>query len=274
MGDYDRIILIMAEHGQWKQLAHSQKQRGNFSRVRKGFFNENLFDYDALEMGPAWQQSLLKGFCNTSIVLAVLVVMFYFLPEAVTNFFPQITQHLIKAEQVAAEPKEEEIILAQLPDQKESTTETLEKTLKPKYDLNFPAGQWLEINSVGIKTEILTNDAVDEKKEVKKLLEKGVYVYPGYTDYGDPDQTVIIAGHHYNMWTSVKQNEESFQKLDKVNVGDLVTITDNQKQWTYRVYKVEKGENITDEADLVMYTCVFWWDSKLRLFVYAELVTE
>jgi hypothetical protein len=36
---------------------------------------------------------------------------------------------------------------------------------------------------------------------------------------------------------------------------------------------VEQAAEISElDADLIAYTCVYWWDSKLRLFVYGRLV--
>ncbi len=259
----------------WKKIVTNQVLSESFVKVRSRFFNAALFDYDEIVIKKSWKEKLLRTSLNSSIVLAVLVLAFYFLPEGIMKVFPQIENQFIKAEELTQEltnEQMEQIILKQLPERIniESTME-----VKPKYDLNFPAGQWLEIKSVGIKTEILTNTNIEETKEVDKLLEKGVYVYPGFSEYGNPEKMAIIAGHHYNMWTSIKQKEQSFQKLDEVQIGDIITVTDNQKQWTYKVKAISKNTRIQDNsADLVLYTCVFWWDSELRLFVYADLVEE
>jgi sortase (surface protein transpeptidase) len=61
--------------------------------------------------------------------------------------------------------------------------------------------------------------------------------------------------------------------LKDLQVGDLVQVIDDYKIWTYEVYKVEEAREISDrEADLILYTCVWWWDSKLRLLVYAKII--
>lgn len=266
----------------WRRKINTDCLAKEFPLVRQRFFNENLFFVEEISRTKPKlniRQTLLSSVLNCSIALGVFVMLFYFFPQGLMSIFPGITENLIKAEALKYNQSvdnenelNEQIILTNLPDQAEGSASSSNKKIKPKYDLNFPIGQWLEISTVGIKSELLTTVDLNNKKEVNKILDKGIYVYPDNMEYGNPDKMTILAGHHYNMWTSEKQNNQSFQKLNEVKVGDAVTITDNQKQWTYKIYKITQGSAIEDQtADLVMYTCVFWWNSDLRLFVYANL---
>lgn len=267
----------------WQIEIESDYLTQKFPLLRRRFFDESLFlQEEAMvdKKSPNLKQKLLKNIFNCSIALAVFVLLFYFLPQGLMKIFPGITANLIKAEETKKDENnnksevDEQIILTNLPVQTDASNSSSNKKIKPKYDLNFPVGQWLEIPAVKIKSELLTTETLTDKKEINKILDKNIYVYPKNRDYGDPDKTVILAGHHYNMWTSEKQNSQSFQKLDQVKEGDIVTITDNQKQWTYKIYKITQGTTIEDQtADLVMYTCVFWWNNELRFFVYANLET-
>ena len=247
----------------------------SFPEMRKCFFDDSLFV--PRKQKKSWRKFLVKNALNVGMVLGLATLVGYFVPQGVAMIFPDLTVNLIRANEVNEEKVDkiqiEQIVLDSVPNTQEENSES--KKIKPRYNLNAPAGQWLQIDAIGIEAEILTNDDISKADEVKKILDQGIYAYPGKNMYGDDKQMVILAGHHYNMFTSKKQDSETFQKLDQAQVGDRVIITDDQKQWTYEVYKVEKSAQIDEPtADLVMYTCVFWWDDDLRLFVYANLVDE
>ncbi len=249
-----------------------QKQ---FPGVRKNFFQPELFVVPEIKKEASWGKKLLKQTMNCSVALGIFVLLFYFLPSGVMYFFPQLMAGMIEdgvAREVDAETGEG-IVLAQIPENKIAGQKEIKEIIKPEYDLNLQSGQWIEIDSVDIAAEIFTNESISEEKEVEALLEEGVYAYPGNRDYGSQENMVIIAGHHFNSWLPSNERTESFQDLDKVGVGEVIEIIDDQKKWTYKVETITKDVKIEDlGADLVLYTCVFWWDSDLRLFVYADLV--
>lgn len=250
-----------------------------FPTMRQSFFNEQFFTTipaQNIEKKSSWKRTVIKASLNTFLFLGILSFAVYFLPQLTFKLFPNLNNSLIKAGELYQNENShgsEQIILSVVPEME--ATAVAARKIKPKYDLNAPAGQWLKIDSAGIDAEILTNQNIEDDKEVKKILDQGIYAYPEFNKYGHWEEPVILAGHHYNMLTSKKQNSQTFQNLDKVNIGDQVIITDNQKQWFYQIYKIEKATSITEnEADLVMYTCIFWWDNDLRLFVYANLINE
>lgn len=260
----------------WKQVITNECLRSNFPQVRQRFFDERLFNGELAAAPVNWKKFIINTSLNCSLVVSALMLVAYFVPQWTFNLFPVLTENFIQAEElttpITAETAVGQVILSSLPERDEKSATATTK-IKPKYNLNLPAGQWLQIESVGIDAQILTNDDINDKKAVNKILDQGIYAYPEFADYGSQNKPVILAGHHYNMWTSVSKDTQSFQKLDQVRVGDVVILTDNQKQWTYQIYKVEQATAITEEeADLIMYTCVFWWDSELRLFTYGRLI--
>lgn len=263
----------------WKQELTNQCLRENFPQLRRCFFDERLFNGELATPPVNWKQFIVKTSLNCSLLVAILMLTTYFLPQWTFNLFPALTENFIQANELEnaptaeTEPALSQMILTSLPEQDKMAT--VSTKIKPKYNLNLPAGQWLQIESVGIDAQIATSDDLNDKKTVNGLLDKGIYAYPDFSEYGSQTKPVILAGHHYNMWTSVSKDTQSFQKLDQVQVGDIVTIVDNQKQWTYQIYKIEQATQISeDKADLIMYTCVFWWDSELRLFVYGQLINS
>ncbi|MDO5561703.1 MAG: sortase [bacterium] len=260
----------------WKQAVTGQCLRGNFPQVRQRFFDERLFNGELATPPVNWKKFVINTSLNCSLAVGALMLVAYFVPQWTFNLFPVLTENFIQAEELktpeTTDAATEQLILSSLPERDEISATATAK-IKPKYNLNLPAGQWLQIESVGIDAQILSNGDINDKKAVNKILDQGIYAYPEFASYGSQNKPVILAGHHYNMWTSVSKDTQSFQKLDQVQVGDVVVITDNQKQWTYQIYKVEQAAALTEEnADLIMYTCVFWWDSELRLFTYGHLI--
>ena len=249
----------------------------SLNRVRQTFYNQSLFAVAPEESNPSRAKvvgnNIKKFWLNVSMLAAILVLMFYFLPNLVFGHIPGLNQTKVLGEAVR------EADTAYLDDQVlwqpgEIQGQTLRK-IRPKYDLTAPEGKWVRSDRAEINAEMFTNDDIDNKREVNALLSKGLYLYPEYAGIGEIGKTVIIAGHHYNMHMSALESKKSFQNLDKVQVGDRIEIVDDYKIWTYEVYKVEQAKEVTEEtADLILYTCVFWWDSELRLFVYGNLVEE
>jgi sortase (surface protein transpeptidase) len=140
----------------------------------------------------------------------------------------------------------------------------------PPVNENLPAGEWLEIPSVGVKTQI--GEAAFA--EYEKVLKKGVWRVP---ELGSPlaqDQPMVLVAHRYGYlaWTDSYRRQNSFYNLPKLKPGDEIRVNWEQRTFVYRVTKVEEGEDIKDySGDLVLYTCKFLV-SPLKYFVYADLV--
>lgn len=251
------------------------------SKVRRTFYNSNLYSPCAPAAAPRSKvRTLVRLGLNIPIALGGLALVFYFLPSLVFNYLPLFQRGQVLGEQVQADGA---VGLAELTEAEFKTQTLIQPNLEqnyggekiqPTYDLSAPEGRWLRIGAAEIEAEILTNNDLNDTKTVDELMGRGVYLYPDYSEIGRIGRTVVLASHHYNMWVGAASSQRTFQNLAQVQVGDRIEVVDDYKVWTYEIYKVEEAEAISETtADLIAYTCVYWWDSKLRFFVYARLVT-
>ena len=277
-----------------RPTSHTRGQVLCLCRVRDSFYNKKLFDYSpavletisrpqARVVTAASTAELLNRFfdflLNFLMTLSILVTLLYFLPgvldrvktgSLMTGSDKVITNETIQASHAAIAGA---ALLQPGQDWEQPMPEDKAYKVAPVYDLSLPEGRWVMSEKIGLKAPIYTNTDSANTKEVDEILDKGVYIYPQYSDIGWSGREVILAGHHYNMNVSQTKSEQSFQNLDKLEVGDKIQIVDDYKIWTYEIYKVEESTQITEQnPDLMMYTCIYWWDAKLRLFVYGKIV--
>ena len=265
-----------------------------FARVRSQFYNYERFAYapQVVEAALAnyrlpqvrrftWTDAVL----NFMIVLAAGTILLYVLPGMWNRLIPG---HSLSRESQVIEETVQSLVSATAVGDGEKLTEAWNlpegwqrgshessdaHRVAPEYDLSLPEGRWVVNKDIGLQAPIYTNESVENVAEADALLERGIYMYPQYDSIGWSGREVILAGHHYNMTISDQKAAQSFQNLNKLQVGDKVQIVDDYKIWTYEIYKIEESTEITEEnPDLMMYTCIYWWDAKLRLFVYARIV--
>jgi len=279
-------IIISMIVGQYCRMfpAASTFWRQNFSRVRQQFYNADYFAAEPSCPAPVTSKAGKFRFdllaCNLAICLGAAVLCLYFLPLGLFKLFPNIENHFVQVKandelRTQAQPSASnsavttsDIILTQILNAKNET-----KMVMPSYNFESKDGRWLKIDSVGIETEIYVGTDINNEQEINNILARGVYGYPGSSQLGMRGKTVILAGHHYNIPLASERAKATFQNLNQVEVGDIVEISEDYKKWRYQIYKIETAREITeDDADLLMYTCVFWWDSNLRLFVYGVLL--
>ncbi len=261
-----RILIVPKRSQLYGGQLSSDFLGKSFPRVRTAFYNGALFEASKMQQPFFWRE--IVGFWhNLTIVGAVIVILIYFVPTVVFKIFPQLDKNLVKAESL------EEVSLLEQPVIKESEAQV--RGVKPVYSLGLPEGKWVRIPEAEIEAEIFSNQNLQDKKAVTKILDKGIYEYPEFSTMGVKGKTVLLAGHHFNVWVSEEQSKKTFQNLNRVMLGDRVELISDYRQWNYEIYKIEQATQISeDQADLIMYTCVFWWNSDLRLFVYARLIEE
>lgn len=140
----------------------------------------------------------------------------------------------------------------------------------PPFDPLLPEENTLIITSVGIETVIIESSIEDYESAIKK----GVW---RVNNFGTPEfnrQPVILAAHRfgYLAWSIPYRLKNSFYKLPKVNIGDVISIVWKQRKYNYSVYAQSTGEEIEDyKADLILYTCRDL-KSPVRIFKYARLM--
>lgn len=153
----------------------------------------------------------------------------------------------------------------------EVSTKTAKVVYEPPFDAKLPKTNRLTIPKIGVDTDI--QEATYDNYQA--ALEKGVW---RVSNFGAPNEhgvPVILAAHRYGYlaWTNLFRHKNSFFNLPSVKKGDIVQIVWRQRKYTYEIYNVEEGKEITDySADLILYTCV-QLSGPDRIFVYARLIS-
>lgn len=115
-----------------------------------------------------------------------------------------------------------------------------------------------------------SNDAT-----ILNALKKGVVLYPGSSNPGQPGTSVIIGHSSSDLpWTKYSS---VFSLLDKLQTNDLIYVTVGNVQYTYRVRNIQKGsaQQLIDSGfsgDLVIATCWPIGTDTNRIAVSASLV--
>lgn len=98
----------------------------------------------------------------------------------------------------------------------------------------------------------------------ESVLNKGIW--HRFPDRGDPEKggNFILSGHRLTLGISPKASKKKspLYYIDKVKVGDTITVFWNKKKYEYKVFKVTRAapydgsiEEPTKEHVLTLYTC-------------------
>src|SRR6185369_2277603 len=96
----------------------------------------------------------------------------------------------------------------------------------------------ISIPKIGVTAPVLqVSDSSDAT--ILAALKKGVVLYPGSSNPGQPGTAVIIGHSSSDLpWTKYSA---IFSLLDRVQANDLIYVTVNGTQYAYRVRTVQKG---------------------------------
>lgn len=107
----------------------------------------------------------------------------------------------------------------------------------------------------------------------KWTLHYGVWHLP-FSSTPDKGGNTVFAGHRFTY-----HDPAIFYHLDKVKIGDSITLYWNKKKYDYKVTTIltvkpteTSVEQPTDKPRLTIYTCTPLWTSKYRLVVEATPV--
>lgn len=184
---------------------------------------------------------------------------------------PSTTKLLSTA--LAKTGEESSVMVRQISNSAGQQSQEIPEESKPQItrDPSLPEGQYLAIPTLGIDTTVweASSSAYEE------ALRKGVWRVPEFsTPEMGSERPIILAAHRFGYvdWTQTYREKHSFYNLPDVKVGESIVLTWNQHRYTYKVTKIEEGDEITDySSDLILYTCKFLV-SPIRVFVYADLV--
>jgi len=136
----------------------------------------------------------------------------------------------------------------------------------------------IDIPAISIKAPIVFPTTTDVPL-LQKYLDKGVILYPTSVMPGRAGQTVILGHSAPENWPIIKY-DWVFSKLNDLKAGDIIKVTVDHKQFTYRVTQkkiINKGEEVTfgdltnSENRLILVSC--WPPGKdyKRILVEAKL---
>lgn len=199
------------------------------------------------------------------IGIALLVALVIFVPQLYYTVFPAQTVPIEAATQ--GTPLGGNFDLGAETALKEKT-QTQERYLPPQDD-SLPAGDWIIIPRIGVRTEL------QKTYDVEAALETGVLWEPDYGQPGDLNIPMIVVAHRFGYkwwWKSDYWKYHSFYLLPELEPGDLVEVISDHRKWTYEIYAGEEGEEVSDyEADMILYTCKYL-NSSIRHFRYARII--
>lgn len=108
----------------------------------------------------------------------------------------------------------------------------------------------------------------------KGLIDKGVY-RQYQTSTPDKGGNTVLTGHRFSYTPSVKA---PFYHLDKVKLGDTISLAWQKKVYRYNVVDIRVVEPTeisveanTKEPKLTLYTCTPLWTADKRLVIVASL---
>ena len=110
----------------------------------------------------------------------------------------------------------------------------------------------------------------------KASLSKGVWKLP-HTSTPDKGGNTVLVGHRFTY----KNPEGVFYHLDKVQLGDAITLHWQGNAYDYEVAEIKvvpaneiSVEDNTAEPQLTIYTCTPLWSVKNRLVILAKPLEE
>lgn len=202
---------------------------------------------------------IINGYTITGFVCLVIALGFVLTPVV-----PYIAYRINPAETTNEVNK----ITQTLPDDTENFSSSTSRYLPP-LDLTLPKESYIAIPKINVYSPISADT------DYTKALRDGAWLVP---DYGTPENglaPIIIASHRfgYIYWDNETRQKVSFYNLPQTNIGDKIEVIWEQRKYTYEIYEKAEGSKITDySSDLILYTCKYF-NSPVRIFRYARLIT-
>ncbi len=112
--------------------------------------------------------------------------------------------------------------------------------------------------------------------KTKTALNNGLWRIPG-SSTPDKGGNTVIAAHR---WKWLPASKKSFYDIDKVKVGDAITMQWAGKTYNYKVSKIttvtpDKVDILknSEKSKLTLFSCAPLFSTKYRLVVEADLIT-
>jgi LPXTG-site transpeptidase (sortase) family protein len=149
----------------------------------------------------------------------------------------------------------------------DTTLATKEFTVESQPNPALPDGHHLFISKAGINTQIY--EALNERDG----LAQGVWRLSKYGTPESNDKPIILAAHRWGdiNLSNEFRNQHLFLNLPRLEVGDVITITWDQRVYNYKVILKEETTYVSRLTNLILITCQFI-NSPERIIVYAERI--
>jgi len=133
------------------------------------------------------------------------------------------------------------------------------------------------INKIGVDAKVLNPETRDTAVLDRALLE-GVVRYPGSGGFDD-NSNMFLFGHSTGYRIVQNQAFKSFNRLEELQIGDVVSITSGNTEYRYKVVsvsRVNKNEELVEFTSgkkmLTLSTCDSFGEKSDRFVVRAEFV--
>lgn len=156
----------------------------------------------------------------------------------------------------------------------EASTATVSPSIFPIVPVEQAFSAEISIPKINVSAPIL-QVANSSDATILAALKNGVVLYPGSSNPGQPGTSVIIGHSSSDLpWTKYSS---VFSLLDRLQPNDLIYVTTNGVQHTYRVRTIQKGSaqqlvNSGLAGDLIVSTCWPIGTDQNRIAVSATLV--
>ena len=148
--------------------------------------------------------------------------------------------------------------------------------------IDWPHGvqpERIVIEKIGVSSPIMNPDTT-ETSALDAELKKGVVRYPG-SGFLNEDSNMFLFGHSTGLKNVRNKAYEAFNNLDKLNVGDVISVYAKDSVYEYRVTSVSlaKAEEAlvtfsTGKKTLTLSTCNTFGKKEDRFVVTAEFVGQ
>lgn len=167
-----------------------------------------------------------------------------------------------------ATDQEIERISEDILDSEDILKDSITQSRIPEVNPELPKDPYVKIDRIGVMSPVQKGD------NYISILTNGAWMVPEFGDPINNEKTIIIAAHRfgYSYWSREERSLVSFYNLPKTDIGDIVSIIWDQREFVYEIYKGEESTYITDyDADLILYTCKYF-NSPIRIFRYARAI--
>jgi LPXTG-site transpeptidase (sortase) family protein len=206
----------------------------------------------------------LETYANINIFLGVALLV---IPIAFLLYTGIINKNALNGVS-ADEDTETEILSEEIVDPGYKPNLSTETDVIVPSDEAVTYGNRIMIPSVG------TDGLIYECTTPECGLEKGAWRIPEFNTPKNTEYPMVIAAHRWgpDNLSTAERIKNLFYSLDKVFIGDIIEVEWDGQIYRYVVTHTEENIQITrDSDDLILFTCKYY-NSPVRIIVYATLV--